>query len=120
MNIKRNTRFSKMGAPVTILIGDYQKVSLYNHDSIELAFDSPIYLAIKHSKQAKRLTQPNENLVITDNPLNLFLFWGGVFITLASQLILSFDSPFLFWLALLGLSCIISSYFLPRFKWENQ
>ncbi|KGR72993.1 hypothetical protein ACVRWQ_00445 [Streptococcus phocae subsp. salmonis] len=118
MKLERKTRFSKIGAPVTVFIGDYQKVSLYNKENITVdLLEEETFLSIKHSRQAKKRVTNDQNLVITDNPLHLLLFWSGVTLIIVSQLLLSFDSQLLYFLTVFGFASILCSFFIPKFKW---
>lgn len=121
VNIKRQTRLVKMGAPVTILIGKNHKVSLYNGDSLEVDLaEGQTQLIVKHSRQAAITVSNEDKLLLKDNPLNLILFWTGVFLILGSHVLLTFDNPWLFYLTLAGFISMLASYFLPRFQWEHS
>ncbi|MCL6222587.1 hypothetical protein ML603_03065 [Streptococcus dysgalactiae subsp. equisimilis] len=121
MNIKRQTRLVRMGAPVTIFIGDKHKAALYNGDSLDIDLpDGQTQLTIKHSRQTAITVSDEDKLLLKDNPLNLLLFWSGVFLILGSHVLLSFDNPLLFYLTLTGFISLASSYFVPRFRWEHN
>ncbi|HEL0521825.1 TPA: hypothetical protein TUW55_000271 [Streptococcus equi subsp. zooepidemicus] len=118
MKLRRKTRLTKIGAPMTVNIGKSHKVKLYPGESIDIDLpDAEDYLTIKHSRQAKKIVTNQDQVTITDNPINLILFWSGVVLVLGSHLVLSFDSSWLYWLTIIGLSSIIVSYLVPRFKW---
>lgn len=103
---------------MTVNIGKSHKVKLYPGESIDIDLpDAEDYLTIKHSRQAKKIVTNQDQVTITDNPINLILFWSGVVLVLGSHLMLSFDSSWLYWLTIIGLSSIIASYLVPRFKW---
>ncbi|MGT2934393.1 hypothetical protein ACVR0P_00535 [Streptococcus castoreus] len=119
MKLKRQTHLVKIGAPVTILIGNDRKITLWNGQSI--AFDLPegeTMLTIKHSRQVAKRVTAQDQLILKDNPLNLVLFWGGVLLILGSHVFLSFDNNLLFYLTLTGFISLASSYLVPRFQWK--
>ncbi|WP_159549255.1 hypothetical protein [Streptococcus halichoeri] len=122
MIIQRATRWSAFGQKLVILIDQDQKAILANHDSITLpkSQKEEQTLSIKHSFHSTITASAKDQLTIVDNPYHLLPFLTGIILIVIAHLTLSFDSALLVWLSIVGLVLIVSSFFIPKTRWQKQ
>lgn len=121
MIIKRCTRFSFFGANITLHVGKNRKLVLKKGESINIPIQaSGEKIKLKRPFQHSKLVFDSDIYLLKDNFKTLLCFWSAIAIIILSHLILPFDSEWLFWLTIVGLTLLLVSYLMPSLKWEKE
>ncbi|CAM4146433.1 hypothetical protein AT575_02030 [Streptococcus penaeicida] len=121
MKIKRQTHLAKVGAPITVDIGNIEKILLQNGQEIEIPIaknETPIRLRQRFSPRI--LVNGSDSYVIVDRPKTIITFWFSIILIIISHLLLPFDSDLLWCLSVIGISLLIITFNLPKYELQNS